>query len=1299
MAEASDLPEDERELLRIQEVARYVGSRCLLQHLLSAMRNRYYCATNFPLNDVASPNIESTKPCDGFDAAGSLTSTQPVRPVQISPEPTLTALAQLGALKLGCQRSFVSIIDHNSQYVLAEATKSLSLREQDIHKEGDALYLGIQSLPLYWGVCPSTMKTFTDLGTSLELSTPNITANRTRYIVRDFLEEVRLKDRPYVVEWPFMRFYAEVPIRSPTGYVIGGYCVIDDRPRGEFGDAEVRTMQEISDSIANHLELMRMKQDFERAERLMKGLSSFVEGQSSIRLPSSSGPSAFSLPGGAAASAVPTLGQFDAHGAMSNGGHAYALDDGPEHKKDPTETIADANGEVGENSPQALDPFPTSQDGLRPHKAVTGKIPDSLPALELSGSDSADAAVKTLAEGTLAPSNIKRTFSRASNLIRESMDLCGVVFFDAYLSGLATRSKLRIGRPDHLPDLPDNDDVSSGDDEWTQSLVLDGMTLPNEISLENPSPKSGATDQKRTLKECKTLGQSLNISSPFETEPRAMPEILLKRLLRNHPHGQIFSSEHSTFVDNAEGKAKSRRLSGVWQICGPRNMDGKRRKVLARQADSQLLFELLPRARSIIFYPLWDSHKARWFAGCIGWTTDPKRALQSEEVTYLAAFGNSVMAEINRIEAVANDMAKSDFISNISHELRSPLHGILASAELLQDSSTGPEQDGMIEMVHVCGRTLLDTMNHLLDHAKINNLSKAKRASSGSSPEREGMHGPLGPVSNFDLSELVEEVVESVYSGWLYQKKLSASLKEGASNESAPAGAMNGSQKMNQQVISVILDIQARTNWIMTSEAGAWRRIVMNLFGNSLKYTQLGFIKVAIWANEIPSLSAGSKSTVVHLSVTDTGKGISQDYLKNRLYTPFAQEDALSVGAGLGLSIVQQIVTALRGTVDIQSKVDCGTNVTVSIPLNERPTAAALLQDVTNLLPRFPGLTVCLLVDAQPDTEDRITGIKSLRRKSQIALFSSISQVLANLFGIKVVYANSEQTTSADLFMIEEERLNHLKNETYSHPRTLAGLRAARLIVLCQSSLTKSQRSGTDPETTTYVTQPFGPMKLAKALNNSLRPGNGAMDMTHDSMTEEPLVGSVNGPSRSGENENGFGTIPIDLSPKSNSFRTPESSTKAIANPERPRVLLVDDNDINLKIMVTYMRKLQCSFEVATDGLQAYDKYRDTAERGQFFTYILMDVSMPAMDGLSATREIRAFEREQGLSRTNIIALTGLASTKTEEEAFASGVDLFLTKPVQLKKLRDVLQFYDDQNQASRLNGGPTKKRKVVDAH
>jgi signal transduction histidine kinase len=75
----------------------------------------------------------------------------------------------------------------------------------------------------------------------------------------------------------------------------------------------------------------------------------------------------------------------------------------------------------------------------------------------------------------------------------------------------------------------------------------------------------------------------------------------------------------------------------------------------------------------------------------------------------MVAFGNSVMAELARIDAVDADQAKTRFISSISHELRSPLHGILAGAELLQESGKDAFQKSMFNTINMCGRTLLDT--------------------------------------------------------------------------------------------------------------------------------------------------------------------------------------------------------------------------------------------------------------------------------------------------------------------------------------------------------------------------------------------------------------------------------------------------------------------------------------------------------------------------------------------------------------------------------------------------------------
>jgi CheY-like chemotaxis protein len=112
--------------------------------------------------------------------------------------------------------------------------------------------------------------------------------------------------------------------------------------------------------------------------------------------------------------------------------------------------------------------------------------------------------------------------------------------------------------------------------------------------------------------------------------------------------------------------------------------------------------------------------------------------------------------------------------------------------------------------------------------------------------------------------------------------------------------------------------------------------------------------------------------------------------------------------------------------------------------------------------------------------------------------------------------------------------------------------------------------------------------------------------------------------------------------------------------------LLVDDNSINLRVLSAFIKKLGGRFELASNGQEALDAY---IQRASIFTAILMDISMPIMNGLEATRRIRAHEHREHLQPATIIALTGLASDSTQQEALESGVDEFLTKPVTLKML------------------------------
>ncbi|KAH0152847.1 hypothetical protein KCU67_g9706, partial [Aureobasidium melanogenum] len=128
--------------------------------------------------------------------------------------------------------------------------------------------------------------------------------------------------------------------------------------------------------------------------------------------------------------------------------------------------------------------------------------------------------------------------------------------------------------------------------------------------------------------------------------------------------------------------------------------------------------------------------------------------------------------------------------------------------------------------------------------------------------------------------------------------------------------------------------------------------------------------------------------------------------------------------------------------------------------------------------------------------------------------------------------------------------------------------------------------------------------------------------------------------------------------------------------PSKPCLLLVDDNPINLQLLVSYAKKNGHAMHKASDGQQAVEAYTNAHLEGSTTDkpeVVLMDISMPVMDGFEASRQIRAFERQKGMKPVVIIALTGLGSSEAQHEAFVSGINLFLTKPVRLKELTRLL--------------------------
>jgi signal transduction histidine kinase len=138
-----------------------------------------------------------------------------------------------------------------------------------------------------------------------------------------------------------------------------------------------------------------------------------------------------------------------------------------------------------------------------------------------------------------------------------------------------------------------------------------------------------------------------------------------------------------------------------------------------REQHSARVKALIPNIKSALFLPLWDFERGRWFSGCFCWSTRAERVLDGRlDLPFLKAFGHSIMQEVARLDAVATSQSKTTFLSSLSHELRTPLHGILGSAHLMRNSRLDTFQVSMLNSINVCGRTLLETVEHLLDHAE-----------------------------------------------------------------------------------------------------------------------------------------------------------------------------------------------------------------------------------------------------------------------------------------------------------------------------------------------------------------------------------------------------------------------------------------------------------------------------------------------------------------------------------------------------------------------------------------------------
>ncbi|KAF7985972.1 hypothetical protein HWV62_43938 [Athelia sp. TMB] len=689
----------------------------------------------------------------------------------------------------------------------------------------------------------------------------------------------------------------------------------------------------------------------------------------------------------------------------------------------------------------------------------------------------------------------KDTFSHASELIRDALQGDGVVFIDA---DKVYDTSYSFGGNDPLCGARAKRAILgwSCDIEWNwgEMGIEEGKTIREDYPHSPGGPRAGGI---------------------------VPSDAILQQMLAMYPSGSILCFDEPTSSTSTT----------------PTDSELNQGELILRAIQ-----DFLPTASSVIFLPLFQFGKP--YAASFSWIHDFRRVISDDELRYMRGFMTLIMAEVSRLSAISADKAKGEFISSISHELRSPLHGVLGSAEFLAGTGLSSLQRNFVDTVESCGRMLLDTINDVLDFRKLTGLMQNRLDTVGEPMNSEDGFGSLpagrrtpsygavaSPIEAIDISVITEQVIESVYSGHKY-KGFHSTASTPPDSFGTETGLYNNSIAFSETFydhpyvgdsVTVILDIDKREDWTFVTQPGAIRRIFMNIFANALKYTGKGWVRVQLKAQDLPAESVGTEKSKVMFTVSDSGRGISQEFIKTKLFVPFSQENVYMSGTGLGMSIVRQILQLLGGDIEVKSRVNVGTEISITLVL-ERPSKADVTESSElSIIQQTRRLTegktadvtesseLSIIQQTRRLTEGKTVSLRGFNDLSSIeesasrdalyALHGSIVRYARDWFGMTVEYGPQIDHPSADVVLANESQavIHYLKQPASSKTK----LRAP-LLVLC-NNISRYRTYAASGDLLEFASKPCGPLKLAKALNICLertehnRAKQGNIDYSHES--------------------------------------------------------------------------------------------------------------------------------------------------------------------------------------------------------
>lgn len=511
--------------------------------------------------------------------------------------------------------------------------------------------------------------------------------------------------------------------------------------------------------------------------------------------------------------------------------------------------------------------------------------------------------------------------------------------------------------------------------------------------------------------------------------------------------------------------------------------------------------------------------------------------------------------------ARAANNAKSDFLSRMSHDIRTPMNAIVGMSTIgqLKLGDTERVRD-CFEKIDASSRYLLSLINDILDMSKI---ERGKMTLS---------------QTKFDFTRFIEEINTIIYP-----------------------------QTTARGLVFEILH-QEPMDRFYVGDPLRLNQILMNLLSNALKFTPMGGqIKLCVRESRRTNGFA-----YLEFVVSDTGSGMSKEFL-DRIYQPFEQEaiDTArnNVGSGLGLSIVFNLVQLMGGTIDVDSEKGKGTTFTVQLPFEtvgddeteeQKRKSRELLKNLR-----------VLVAD-----DDALVGEQTAAILSGIGAESK--WVSSGADAIEEIRMGLERSKNFDIAMIDWRMPDMDGLETTRQIRRLVGPDITVIIISAYdwSSIEDEARAA---GANCFIAKPLFQSTVCETLRK--------------------------------------------LNLNDQIRRNREQETYHL---QGKHVLLVEDNTLNLEIAKSLLETQGVIVDTAENGQVALEKFRYSAPREYFA--VLMDIRMPVMDGLTATRAIRALGRED-CDHVPILAMTANAFEEDRALAAEAGMDGYLVKPVDVQVL------------------------------